>query len=81
MRYLAYNKYRISRSLLQSENELLCLIYMLNKFIFMTVSRIYPNTEYPSLSTPLFFFFKGTEIILKPRSDAKERKKKNTTEA
>ena len=75
MRYLACNKYRISRSLLQSENELLCLIYMLNKFIFMTVSRIYPTTEYPSLSNPLFFF-KGTEIMLKPRSDAKGKKKK-----
>lgn len=41
----------------------------------MTVSRIYPTTEYPSLSNPLFFF-KGTEIMLKPRSDAKGKKKK-----
>lgn len=45
---------------------------MLNKLIFMTVSRIYPNTEYPSLSIPLFFL---KVIMLKPRSDAKKKKK------
>lgn len=50
---------------------------MLNKFIFMTVPRIYPTTKYPSLSNH-FFFLSALEIMLKPRSDAKGKKKTKT---